>query len=151
METRIITREDAAEICSWKYEGEYSVYNYSSFEVCQERGWDIADDDKRSRSYVAVYDNGELYGFFNIMEGKDCVELGVGTKPEMCGKHRGMEFMSLAVKTVKERHPGKKIILKVRPFNKRAIKCYESCGFTITGQYYEDTFLVPGEMLIMEL
>lgn len=150
MEIRPITKEDAIEICNWQYDGIYSVYNFASYEKCKERGWNIADDEKRGQAYVAVYDEGKLFGFFNIMDREDRVELGVGMRPDQCGKHFGKDFVSLAVETVNQRYPQKKIVLKVRSFNKRAVKCYESCGFKVTGRYEEKTFYVPGEMLIME-
>lgn len=150
METRPITERDAIEICGWKYDGIYAVYNFSSYETCKERGWDIADEKKRRKTYVSVYDEGELFGFYNIMDREDRVELGVGMKPDRCGHHFGKAFMSLAVKTVNERYPGRKIVLKVRTFNTRAVKCYESCGFHVTGRYKEDAMYVPGEMFIME-
>lgn len=61
------------------------------------------------------------------------------------------QLMHLALGKIEELYPGLPVKLTVRPFNKRAIKCYESVGFKIVEKYYESTYLVPGEMYIMEL
>lgn len=149
LETKVMSEEDAKAVCEWKYENEYAVYNFSPWEEVCKAGWDLSNAEKRDKSYVAVYKDNELFGFYNIMYREDHIELGVGMKPEMCGKHYGKTFMNLAIQTTEKRYPNMPIVLLVRPFNKRAIRLYENCGFKIVGQYYESTFITPGEMLIM--
>ena len=92
---------------------------------------------------------GLITGFINIMKRADRVELGLGIKPEFCGRHLGHDFVLLAVDEAKRAYPGESIVLKVRPFNKRAIKCYLNSGFELTETYYETKAHIAGEMCLM--
>ena len=42
------------------------------------------------------------------------------------------------------------VVLEVRIFNKRAIRCYESIGFKIKNNYIRDTFTGDVEFYYME-
>lgn len=148
-EVQDVTDEVAREIVAWRYEGDYAVYNMPAWEECEKLNWSIVSDQKRNNQYFAVYKGGELLGFFHIMDRDGHVELGVGIKPELCGQHNGGMLMELALAKIEERYSSVMVQLKVRPFNKRAVKCYENVGFKIIGSYYEETFVSPGEMLIM--
>ena len=44
----------AKDICGWKYEGEYSLYSYSSWEMAVRNHWEIADAKVRGREYRGV-------------------------------------------------------------------------------------------------
>lgn len=144
-----VTDEMAREIVDWKYEGEYAVYNMPAWEECEKLNWSLVSEEKRHNQYYAVRKNGEFLGFFHIMERDELVELGVGIKPELCGQHNGEMLMELAMAKIEEKYHSMMVQLKVRPFNARAIKCYENVGFKTIGSYYEDDFVTPGEMLIM--
>ena len=56
-----------------------------------------------------------------------------------------------AVDEAKRAYPGESIVLKVRPFNKRAIKCYLGSGFELTETYYETKAHIAGEMCLMKM
>ena len=60
-------------------------------------------------------------------------------------------FMELALATIEDMDSQMPVKLTVRPFNKRAIQCYEKVGFKITREYYEDSYITPGEMYEMVL
>lgn len=91
------TEELAKEITTWKYEGDYSIYNLPS--------WD-----------------------------------------EVIKK----QIVSMALDECKRRYPSKPIILEVRSWNKRAIRCYESQGFKVINRKDQETYLGTGEFFIME-
>lgn len=146
---RTLTEDDAKEICLWKYDGEYAVYNMPKWEECLAKNFGIADEERRQKNYRAVCIGNELFGFINIMKRADRVELGLGMKPEFCGRHLGHDFVMLAVDEAKRAYPGESIVLKVRPFNKRAIKCYLNSGFELTETYYETKAHIAGEMCLM--
>lgn len=59
-------------------------------------------------------------------------------------------LINLALAKISELYSGRRIILTVRPFNKRAIRVYENVGFKVVKEYFEDRYLVPGQMLLME-
>lgn len=145
-----VTDEMAHEIVGWKYEGEYAVYNMPSWDECEKLNWAIVSNEKRQNRYHAILKEGEFLGYFDIMERDGFVELGVGIKPELCGQHNGEMFMELALAKIEEKYSSIMVQLKVRPFNARAIKCYEKVGFIIVASYYEDEFITPGDMLLMQ-
>ena len=142
---------DAMAICSWKYDGVYAEYDFPSWEECCERGWALTQAQKRWNSYFSVYYRGQLFGFFHIMDRTDHIELGVGMKPEFCGRHQGKMFMELALAKIKELHFGLPILLSVRTFNQRAITCYQQVGFKIQEKYIENSHHASGEMYRMIL
>lgn len=148
-EVKEVSDEMAREIVGWKYDGDYAIYNMPAWEECEKLNWSIVSAQKRHNQYYAVCKAGEFLGFFHIMERDEMVELGVGIKPELCGQHNGGMLMELALAKIEEKYSSMMVQLKVRPFNTRAIKCYENVGFKTIGSYYEDEFVTPGEMLIM--
>lgn len=144
-----MTEAEARSVCDWKYEGEYAVYNFPSWEEICRMGWTLTDEKKRQGAYYSVYEGAEMTGFFHIMPRVGRTELGVGMKPEHCGRHKGKLFVETAVQMVEKRYPGMPIVLLVKAVNTRAIRCYESCGFKITEPFFESSYYVPGEMVVM--
>lgn len=47
--------------------------------------------------------------------------------------------MALIISEAHHKAPGKRVELEVRAFNKRAITCYERCGFTAIETYFKKT------------
>ena len=138
-----LTDEEAREAVAWRYDGEYAVYNFPSWDECAARGWSITDAVKRENAYFSVRYAGEFLGFFHIMDRAGHVELGVGMKPELCGQGRGRMLMALALAKILETRGCTTVKLAVRTFNTRAVRCYERAGFTITGTRYEDLGTAP--------
>ncbi len=66
------------------------------------------------------------------------------------GKALEIMFKKLLKNECKKRYSSEKIVLEVRSFNKRAIKCYEKAGFEITNVYQKDTLIDSGEFVKME-
>lgn len=112
---RTLTEDDAKEICLWKYEGEYAVYNMPKWEECLAKNYGIADEERRQKNYRAVCIGNELFGFINIMKRADRVELGLGMKPEFCGRHLGPDFVLLAVDEAEKGVPGREHSFKGSP------------------------------------
>ena len=146
-----LTEQEAKEICHWRYDGEYAIYNLPKWDECVKQGWALTSEEKRKGAYFSVNRDGEFLGYFHIMDRGNYVELGVGIKPKLCGNHNGNNLMNLALAKIEHLYGHILVKLTVRPFNKRAIKCYENVGFVITDTYYEDSYIVPGEMHVMQL
>lgn len=144
------TENDAREVCKWKYEGEYSVYNYPEWDECVKRQIAFTDEAIRKNEYYKVLKSGQMLGYFRLEKTDQAIELSVGIQPDKCGGGNGDMLINLALAKISELYSGEKIILTVRPFNKRAIRVYEKAGFKVVKEYYEDQYLVPGEMLLME-
>ncbi|MDO4978276.1 MAG: GNAT family N-acetyltransferase [Eubacteriales bacterium] len=142
---------DAKDICKWTYEDDYAVYNYPSWDECVNMQISFTNEETRREQYYKVLKAGERLGYFRLEKSDNTIELSVGIAPDKCSGGNGDMLINLALAKISELYPGKKIILTVRPFNKRAIRVYEKAGFKIVKEYCEDRYLVPGPMLLMEM
>ena len=132
----ILTEDHARQICYWKYEGIYSIYNFPDWDTLKQQRWGITIEEKRKNEFTAVIDkSNNLCGYIRFVENKDFVLVGLGLKPSLCGQGLGNILTELLKNECKKRYGSKKISLEVRSFNKRAIKCYEKAGFEITDVY----------------
>lgn len=135
---RNLTEEDKLQICSWKYDGDYEIYNLPSYEEMKELRIGFMNP-KSEKNYLAFFDGDILVGFVNILEEDTEVFIGIGVNPALCGKHYGRQMLSLAYEASKQSYPTKPLYLEVRTWNARAVKCYEKAGFQIDGEPYELT------------
>lgn len=145
-----LLESDAKDICQWKYEGDFEVYNYPDWEECIKMQIAFTDEEKRRKQYYKVNKSGERLGYFCLEEIDNAIELSVGIAPDKCSGGNGDMLINLALAKISELYSGKKIMLTVRPFNKRALRVYEKAGFKIVKEYFEDRYFVPGPMLLME-
>lgn len=135
---RQLTEDDKKEICAWRYEGEYAIYDLPSYEELREakRGFCSPDREMNYRAYIS---GGVLIGYTNIMEKEDEVFIGIGVRPDLCGKHHGTEILNEVCKIAEIRFPDKALCLEVREWNMRAVSCYKNAGFEVDGEPYEKT------------
>ncbi|WP_150275762.1 GNAT family N-acetyltransferase [Paenibacillus tepidiphilus] len=130
----------AEEISRWDYKPPYNIYGWLPWEQMQALGIEFGDPKLREEQYVSVLSgNGELSGFAQLFPMEGVVRLGIGMKPELCGKGMGHLFMKAIVKAALVRYPDREIDLEVLTWNQRAIKAYRKCGFTITDTYERRT------------
>ena len=131
------TLEDAKDMCTWKYDGYYSVYNEPSWEKMIKSGRQVCNEEIRDREYVKVLDDNNNYiGYGRIRDILGTYLVGFAMKPEYTGKGLGKEFVNTVIKDLHG-----KLILEVRIDNKRAIKCYKKVGFKVTDRkYFEDNY-----------
>ena len=147
----ILTEDHAKQICCWKYEEIYSIYNYPDWDTLNQQRWGITIEEKRKNEFTAVIDeSNNLCGYIRFIEKKDFVLVGLGLKPSLCGQGLGDMLMELLKNECKNKYDNKKIALEVRSFNKRAIKCYKKSGFEITDVYQKDTLIGSDEFIKME-
>ena len=66
----------------------------------------------------------------NAIENGDLF-LGIGIAPKHCSKGLGKELLIHTITRAKEKYTDRNIVLQVRSWNKRAIKCYLKVGFEI--------------------
>ncbi len=146
------TEERAKAVCGWKYENEYSVYNFPAWERIQELHFDITDAEVRKNQYCAVVDEtGTLCGYFLFRPNQNAVMLGLGVHPAYCGKGYGAELMKLILEEFRSRYPGRELELEVRGFNQRAIRCYSHAGFQKISEYFKETPIGADTYLRMRL
>ncbi|NMA23876.1 MAG: hypothetical protein GX938_10280 [Spirochaetales bacterium] len=65
-----LSEDYAKETCSWKYEREYSRYNFSDWDIVVENLWDLSIDKKRELEFIAIILSNELvaYGRISLKE-----------------------------------------------------------------------------------
>lgn len=138
-ELKILSEEDARQICTWKYDNEYSIYNLSDWEIVKKNVWDLAIKEKREKEYISVIFDNELIAYGRISEKEDIALIGIGIKPELCGKGHGKNIMELLVQESEKRYIKHTIALEVRSFNKRALSCYKKVGIKVKDRYIKKT------------
>jgi [ribosomal protein S18]-alanine N-acetyltransferase len=131
-----MNEEDAREVCRWCYEEIYSIYSMDGSTECA--------SELLSGSYHCVKDdNNKMIGFYcfgeaaqvpigNMYEAykdKDFMDIGLGMRPDLCGKGNGYEFLSKEIEFAKVFLGVEKLRLTVAEFNQRAVRLYEKAGF----------------------
>ncbi|MGB3365959.1 MAG: GNAT family N-acetyltransferase [Acidaminobacteraceae bacterium] len=147
----LLTELLAQEICSWKYEGKYSVYNFSDWNEVVKNKWDLSIKEKREREFVGITYNDNFIAYGRIFSVDDNTFLGVGIKPELCGSGHGKNVMNLLIEEAKKRSLIENIYVELRTFNIRAEKCYKSIGFKLIDEYMKKTFNGEDKFYLMKL
>lgn len=123
-----LTQEHAMEIADqWKYDGIYSFYDMTADMEDYE---EFTNEELRKETdhFEALLD-GKLAGFFCVVPIGNDIEIGLGLRPDMCGKGTGRGFLEQILTYVYDKYSFENCILSVAEFNQRAIKVYRSCGF----------------------
>lgn len=141
---------DAREVCTWRYPPPYNIYNEPEWDEVVRLGWELTDARTRRAEFLALRADGRLAGFLHLKQQDDCVMLGVGLRPDLCGLGLGAQAMALADAEAGKRYCGLSLRLEVRTFNDRARKCYEKAGFRTVDRYTRRTPLGHGEFFLME-
>ncbi len=144
------TEELAKEITTWRYEEEYEIYNLPSWDEIINKQISLCKKEKRKNFIGYLNEEKNLIGFVNLVDEGDSVFLGIGVKPEYCGVGIGKQIIKMALDECSKRYENKPIILEVRSWNKRAIKCYESQGFKIVKIKKQETYAGFGEFFVMK-
>lgn len=142
-----MTEAYAEEMASWKYGGEYSFYDRNGETYYPE-----------GEAFACLNEAGELVGHFHF--GKDAriptveenvyqegyLDIGLGLRPELCGKGLGEEFVRLGMEFGRQTFSKQRLRLSVANFNERAVKVYERCGFSVerkvTNSYFKNELYV---------
>lgn len=133
-----MTQAGAREIADeWTYDGPYAFYN---MKADPEDYAELVDETQRNRNdwYEAVA-GGQLAGFFCVMRQAGTLELGLGLRPELCGKGLGKDFLRQILTYLASRYHYDELVLSVAVFNRRAIRVYRACGFQDAGVFRQKT------------
>ena len=144
------TEPYAKEIFNWKYEDEYSIYNYPEWNEAFNEKWAITIEEKRKKEFFAIVDDyNNLCGYIRLQDKDRYVLVGVGLKPSLCGQKLGKIIMEMLKQQCEALYLSKEIMLEVRSFNERAIKCYKKAGFKVKEVYRKRTPIGYGEFIKM--
>ncbi|MCA0295159.1 MAG: GNAT family N-acetyltransferase [Actinobacteria bacterium] len=128
-----LSEDLARELCAWRYEPPFDVYDTPDYDDAVRAGWAIGDPARRAEQFRAVIDGGSLRGFSRLFTRRGRLLLGVGMAPSGTGRGAGAEFMEVVLSDAASRHPGQWVEAEVRPFNLRALRCYRAAGFSDAG------------------
>lgn len=122
---------------TWKYDGEYAFYDMTAD---PEDYAELICEETRNRSdYFEARLNGALAGYFCAEASGEGLEIGLGLRPDLCGKGMGKAFFSQILDFVAGRYACQTLILRVAAFNRRAMRVYRACGFADDGSYLQKT------------
>ncbi len=130
IETLSIEHKEA--ISSWRYEDEYSAFNYA----LEKDGWLDLYCTHDSKSCFIAEENSEIIGVFFFIEKKEN-EFRILINPDFLNKGYGKIITSKAIDLAFKKLHFTKISLIVRKNHPVAIKLYEKLGFEITGEVNE--------------
>jgi ribosomal-protein-alanine N-acetyltransferase len=145
-----MTQAEAEEVAAWRYPGEYAIYDADSV---PDGLAELLDPARRGEDYFAARGHdGSLEGFVQVEAVGDGVEIGVGLRPDLTGRGRGLGLAFTNVAIELARHRGaERITLAVAAFNLRAIRVYERAGFVETGRHSRHFAGRDWEFVDMEL
>ena len=127
---------EAEEIARWHYEPPYSFYDWTADED------DLAEllsAERRGGKYFSAFLGGELVGFFGFEQRADAVVVGLGLRPDLTGRGRGLGFLDAGLAFARERFAPRRFTLSVATFNRRAICVYERAGFEAVRTFDHET------------
>ena len=130
MEIEQLSQQHALEIANdWHYETPYDFYD---MENDLEDYEEIVSQEARGDRYYQVLREGKLYGFFCLeQKGERTLELGLGMKPEHCGKGQGASFLQEILDFIIANFAPQVLRLSVSDFNHRAQQLYLNMGFEV--------------------
>ncbi len=141
----------ARDTANWHYDGDMSIYDNPSWDEMTERRWGVTIPQYRERDFLALIDADEnVAGFLRLIDRGEWIDVGLGLRPDLCGKGHGVEAMAHIEQEALRRKGPCTMRLSVRTNNRRAIRCYEKAGWTRVGVIERTTLLGPGEFLKME-
>lgn len=154
--------ETARTICSWRYEGQYAVYDIGG---ANEKDVTAEMLDRRSPYYAVRDEHGEVVGFFNfgssaqvwdsaepgIYAESRTVTIGLGLRPDLTGQGRGigLAFVNAGLAFAREQFAPKHLRMYVMTFNTRAIRVYEEVGFRHMRVFTQHN--IHGELEFLEM
>ena len=149
---KVLSEDNVREIFSWRYTEPYSIYNMPSMAEAINNKYAILQQEIREKDFFGLYLDDCFIGYFHLyMPSERKVMLGVGLSPEFCGHGYGELCMVKIIEYIKNNFLYKSIILVVRSFNSRAIKCYQRVGFIKTDSYEKEVGEEKVEYYKMEM
>ena len=141
--TRRISREDAGDILTWRYEGVRSVYDLPggeaalrelqeplNYALCETFGGKLLAF--ATLGPAAGLPLSELAG---IYEDENYTDIAVGLRPERCGRGLGKYIVSAAVLLAGRLFPGDGFRVTVARNNPAALTIYKAFGFTEIAEF----------------
>lgn len=92
------------------------------------------DAEKNLTGYFCFGSSAQIPTMENNAYGADRLDIGLGLKPELCGKGLGAAFMESGMEYAGKKFGATSFRLTVACFNKRAVSLYIKLGFRISDE-----------------
>ena len=128
-----MTVDEAVDVASWRYGGDWSVYDLSTPQP-------LLDN---LTSYHAAVAGGELIGFCctgieariaGMSEDSAMLDVGMGMNPKLVGCGNGAQFGKTVLEFLDVRHPGVTLRAVVQDWNERSLRLTRQLGFEDAGE-----------------
>ena len=97
------TKIYAKEVCDWKYDDIYSIYNYPGWDKVSNEKWAITIEEKRKSEFNAVIDDRNcLCGYIRLLDKNECIFILFGLKLSLCGQGLGKVLMEIVKEQCKK-------------------------------------------------
>lgn len=129
-----MNRKEAEIYLRWHYPPPYEFYN-TPVPFYAESLAEILDN-QAGELFFAVYRGENFYGIFSYQPlSAERMEIGLGIRPEDCGKGQGLAMTQKAIEFARSGLQFEGILcLRVADFNQRALTVYQRAGFVKTGE-----------------
>jgi [ribosomal protein S18]-alanine N-acetyltransferase len=118
---------DALEAGRWRYQGRYAIYDFDRPALVLTA---LLQRLLFQQVFYSVLDErGTLLGLFTFTRTGDTLEVGLGMRPDLTGKGRGLEFLEAGLAFARRRYAPRHFALDVATFNERAQRVYMRAGF----------------------
>lgn len=127
----------AQEISCWTYSDEYALYSFvqnddTINELMNGEYFACLDSMQNLAGYFCFGKSARIPAVESGVYGADELDIGLGLKPELCGKGFGYAFLKSGMEYAIRHFGAKNFRLTVACFNKRAVNLYGKLGFEIT-------------------
>jgi len=139
---RPLVRQDLRTMAKWpRFEDPlYQLFDWPKRSSASDDLWYHQLMRDRARVYYAVEDEfNELIGRISLreIEGQKSARLGIGFSPQVVGRGYGTEALQTFLEHYFVDLGFQRMVLDVAAVNRRAVRCYERCGFRREGSRYQ--------------
>ncbi len=129
----------AHEMACWSYPAEYAIYSFQKNdetvnELMNGEYYACVDMERRLAGYFCFGKSAQIPTMESDVYGTGMLDIGLGLKPELCGKGQGLAFMRSGMEYAIRNLGATDFRLTVACFNKRAINIYMKLGFKISDE-----------------
>ena len=121
----------------WKYEEPYSFYDMAA--DLDDYNELVNEALRNKNEWFEAHADDELVGYFCLCIENDNIDIGLGLRPDYCGRGMGKQFLTDIICFIERSYAYSTLSMDVAAFNKRAIKVYNSCGFKETHSFLQHT------------
>ena len=132
---RALTAADVADIATWRYDGQWSVYD-SDGPLDPSLGyWAVVVGGDGGDQLVGFGCVGEDARVPGLAAAPNVLDVGVGMRPDRVGQGGGAVFASAFLDFVAARQDGARFRVVVQEWNERSLRLVAGLGFTRTGSH----------------